>query len=104
MLGHLGYQAALAHITDLWASADKARRAGRAGRPRILVTAAVAGCLFGVSACADDTESVQPSGGSQPNVEIPEQNTPPSADPSYHLPPPAPCTGGAAGLIGDCGP
>jgi hypothetical protein len=105
MLGHLGYQALLAHITDLRASADKARRASRPGRRRILVTAAVAGCLLGVTACADDTESVPPSSGNQPNVEIPEQTTlPPPDPPPNQLTAPGPCTGGAAGAIGDCGP
>ena len=32
MMGHLGYQTAIAHMDELRAAADKARRAGRAGR------------------------------------------------------------------------
>jgi hypothetical protein len=134
MMGHLGYQSAIAHMNELRASADKARRASRPGRSdvwrlaflhstppgggsvgraarirgvmrRILVTAAVAGCLLGVTACADGTESVQPSSGYQPNVEIPDQTTlPPPDPPPTQLTAPGPCTGGAAGAIGDCGP
>jgi hypothetical protein len=80
---------------------------------RILTTAAVAGCLSGVTACADETESLHggsysppaPSSGSQPNVQTPEQTTlPPPSPPSTQLTAPGPCTGGAAGVIGDCGP
>jgi hypothetical protein len=78
---------------------------------RILVMAAVAGCLSGVTACADDTDSLQggsssppaPSSGYQSNVGTPEETTlPPPSPPPTELTAPGPCTGGAAGVIGDC--